>query len=66
MRALDMLELDSDADFPAIRKAYRQLAKQHHPDLKQGDEEAAKRFQAIQAAYEVLKTAEERRTGAKL
>ncbi len=66
MRALDMLELDVDADFPAIRKAYRQLAKQHHPDLKQGDEEAAKHFQAIQAAYEVLKTAEERRVGAKL
>jgi DnaJ-domain-containing protein 1 len=66
MRALGLLELDSDADFPAIRKAYRQLAKLHHPDLKQGDEEAAKHFQAIQAAYEVLKTAEERRTGTRL
>lgn len=66
MRALDMLELDPDADFPAIRKAYRQLAKQHHPDLKQGDEEAARHFQAIQAAYEVLKAAEERRVGAKV
>ena len=66
MRALDVLELEADADFPAIRKAYRQLAKLHHPDLKQGDEEAARRFQAIQAAYEVLKAAEERRTGAKL
>ena len=66
MRALDMLGLESDAEFPAIRKAYRQLAKQHHPDLKQGDEEAAKRFQAIQAAYEVLKAVEERRTAIKL
>ena len=66
MRALDALELQPDADFPTIRKAYRQLAKQHHPDIKQGDEEAAKRFQAIQAAYEVLKSAEERRTGAKV
>lgn len=66
MRALDTLEVEADADFPAIRKAYRLLAKQHHPDIKQGDEEAAKRFQAIQAAYEVLKSAEERRTGAKL
>jgi len=66
MRALDALELDPDADFSTIRKAYRQLAKQHHPDIKQGDEEAAKRFQAIQAAYEVLKSAEERRTGAKV
>ncbi len=64
MRALDTLGLDPDADFPSIRKAYRQLAKQHHPDIKQGDEDAAKEFQAIQAAYEVLKRAEERRTGA--
>ena len=66
MRALDTLELKSDADFPTVRKAYRLLAKQHHPDLKQGDKEAAKHFQAIQAAYEVLKSAEERRTGARL
>jgi hypothetical protein len=66
MRALDALELESDADFSTIRKAYRQLAKQHHPDTRQGDEEAARRFQAIQAAYEVLKAAEERRTGAKV
>ncbi len=66
MRALDALELEPDADFSTIRKAYRQLAKQHHPDIKQGDEEAARRFQAIQAAYEVLKSAEERRTGAKV
>ena len=66
MRALDMLELDTDADFSAIRNAYRKLAKQHHPDIKQGEEEAAKRFQSIQAAYEVLKKAEERRTGAKV
>ena len=66
MRALDTLELEPDSDFPTIRKAYRLLAKQHHPDIKQGDAEAAKQFQAIQAAYEVLKRAEERRTGAKL
>jgi hypothetical protein len=66
MRALDTLELEPDSDFPTIRKAYRLLAKQHHPDIKQGDAEAAKHFQAIQAAYEVLKRAEERRTGAKL
>ena len=65
MRALDMLEVDSDADFTAIRTAYRRLAKEHHPDIKRGDEGAAKHFQAIQAAYEVLKKAEERRTGAK-
>ena len=61
MRALDLLELDSDAGFEDIRIAYRRLAKAHHPDLKPGDSEAAARFQAIQAAYEVLRKAEERR-----
>ena len=44
-----------------IAAAYRRLAKAHHPDLKPGDKEAAARFQAIQAAYEVLRKAEERR-----
>jgi curved DNA-binding protein CbpA len=62
MRALEMLELDSDADFDAVRVAWRRLAKEHHPDLRPGDAEAAKRFQAIQAAYDVLRSAEEARS----
>ena len=66
MRALETLEVDPDADFTAIRAAYRRLAKEHHPDIKRGDEGAAKHFQAIQAAYEVLKKAEERKSGATL
>lgn len=61
MRALDVLELEPDADFDAVRIAWRRLAKANHPDVKPGDAEAAKRFQAIQAAYEVLKAADERR-----
>ena len=61
MRALDVLELDSDASFADAKAAHRRLAKESHPDLKPGDEEAAKRFQAVQAAYEVIKKAEERR-----
>ena len=61
MRALDVLELESDADFEAIKAAYRRLAKANHPDLKPGDAEAAQRFQAVQASYEVLRRAEERR-----
>ena len=60
------LELEDDADFKAVKAAYRRLAKEHHPDRHKGDKEAAKRFHAIQAAYDVLKKAEERRTGAKL
>ena len=61
MRALSVLEVEPDADFKTIRTAYRQLAKQHHPDLKQGDKEAEARFREIQAAYDVLKAAEDRR-----
>ena len=60
MRALAVLDLESDADFAAAKAAHRRLAKENHPDLKQGDEESAKRFQQVQAAYEVLRRAEER------
>ena len=61
MRALEILELEADADFVAIKKAFRTKAKEVHPDVKPGDAEAAKQFQAIQLSYEVLKAAEERR-----
>ena len=62
MRALEVLELDPDADFEATKKAWRGLAKECHPDVRPGDEEAAKRFAAGQAAFEVLKQAEERKS----
>ena len=61
MRALSALDLESDAEFADVKAAYRRLAKENHPDLKPGDEDAAKRFQQVQAAYEVLRRAEERR-----
>lgn len=61
MRALEVLQLEPDADFEAVRGAWRRLAKASHPDVRPGDAEAAKRFQAVQAAYEVLRAAEERR-----
>jgi hypothetical protein len=64
MRALEALDLEVDASFDDIKAAWRRLAKASHPDLKPGDAEAAKRFQAVQAAYEVLRTAEERRAAA--
>lgn len=61
MRALDVLELEPDADFAAVKKAWRAKAKEVHPDVKPGDEDAARAFQAFQVAYEVLRQAEERR-----
>ena len=63
MRALSVLGLESDVEFKDIRNAYRRLAKEHHPDLKQGDKEAEMKFREIQAAYDVLKSAEERKNG---
>ena len=61
MRALDVLELDNDADFEAVKAAWRRLAKANHPDVRPGDPQAAVRFQSVQAAFEVLRKAEERR-----
>jgi hypothetical protein len=61
MRALDALELESDADFKSVKAAYRRLAKEYHPDTNPDDQTAADRFQKVQAAYEVLRKAEERR-----
>jgi hypothetical protein len=63
MRALDVLELDPDADFAAIKAAHRRLAKTHHPDVAGNSAEAATRFQAIQAAYDVLRRSEDRKNG---
>jgi hypothetical protein len=61
MRALDFFELEPDVDFEVIKATWRRLAKANHPDVTPGDAEAAKRFQAIQMSYEVLRSAEERR-----
>jgi hypothetical protein len=61
MHALELLEVEVDSDFKTIKSAYRRLAKANHPDTTPGDAEAAARFQAVQAAYEVLRKAEEQR-----
>ena len=59
--ALRLFELDPDADEAAIKAAHRRMATENHPDLHPNNAEAAQRFQAAQAAYEVLKSAAERR-----
>jgi len=63
MRALAVLEVETDADFETVKAAWRRLAKANHPDVNPGDQEAAERFQAVQAAFDVLRRAEERRQG---
>jgi DnaJ-class molecular chaperone len=44
-----------------IRRAYRKLAKKHHPDLNHGDARAEERFKAVSSAYDLLSDAEKRR-----
>ena len=49
-----ILGVPADATMAQIKKAYRKLARQHHPDTNPGDTDAADRFKAITEAYEVL------------
>ena len=44
-----------------IKKAYRKLARQYHPDKNAGDKQAEERFKEIQEAYSILSDADKRR-----
>jgi curved DNA-binding protein len=55
------LELDKSASADDIKKAYRKLARKHHPDLNPNDEAAKKKFQQINEANEVLSDPEKRK-----
>ena len=55
-----VLGVSREASDEEIRKAYKKLARQYHPDVKPGDKEAAEKFKQIQEAYEVLGDPEKR------
>lgn len=56
-----ILGVDKTASAEEIKKAYRKLARQHHPDLNPNDKEAHKLFQQINEANEVLSDPEKRK-----
>ncbi len=56
-----ILGVPEDADREQIRKAYRKLAKENHPDANPDDPKAQERFQEIGEAYAVLSDEEKRK-----
>ncbi len=58
----EVLGVGRDADEPQIKKAFRRLARELHPDVNAHDPEAEGKFKEAAEAYEVLSDAEKRRT----
>lgn len=56
----EVLELKKDATADEIKKSFRRLAMQYHPDRNPGDKEAEAKFKEINEAYEVLKDEQKR------
>ncbi|MGK9369281.1 molecular chaperone DnaJ [Melioribacter sp. Ez-97] len=56
----EVLGVSRDASQDEIKKAYRKLAMQYHPDRNPGDKEAEEKFKEAAEAYEVLSNAEKR------
>ena len=56
-----VLGVPKDASVHEIKKAYRKLARDNHPDSKRGDSTAEERFKSISEAYSVLSHADKRK-----
>ena len=56
-----VLGVSPDASDEEIKRAYRALAKKYHPDLNPGDQEAARKMQQVNAAYDQIKNPDKAR-----
>ena len=56
----EVLGVSKKASEAEIKKAFRTLAKKHHPDTHANDPKAVKKFQEISAAYEIVGDKEKR------
>ena len=52
--------MPKNASQAEIQKAYRELARKYHPDMNPDDKTAKKKFQQVQAAFDVLNNPEKR------
>src|SRR5436190_19759776 len=57
----EVLGVAKNASQDEIKKAYRKLARQYHPDRNPGDKSAEERSKGVQGAYDVLSDAEKRK-----
>ncbi len=57
----EVLGVSPTASQDEIKKAYRKLAREHHPDANRGDEQAEERFKEVQSAYDLLGDPEKRK-----
>ena len=57
----EVLGVPKTATDDEIKKAYRKLARENHPDANQGDAAAEERFKEIQGAYDTLSDADKRK-----
>jgi len=57
----DILGVSRSSSQEELKKAYRRLAKQYHPDVNPGNKQAEERFKEVSAAFEVLSDAQRRK-----